>query len=82
MADTGIVDLDSDLVGLGRSNLDILDREVLAGLPGHGGLAGDGLSRVPQSQLSSSPLFTVRGYGGARREGACSHLSSSSSHCV
>jgi hypothetical protein len=64
MADTGIVDLDSHLVSLGRSHLNILDGEVLAGLPGHGGLAGDGLSQVSPSQLSLSPLFIVRGYGG------------------
>ena len=38
MADTGVVDLDADLVGLGGSNLNILDGEVLAGFPGNGGL--------------------------------------------
>jgi hypothetical protein len=43
VADTGVVDLDADLVGLGGSDLDVLDAEVLAGLPGDGGLAGDGL---------------------------------------
>jgi hypothetical protein len=30
-------------MGLGGSDLDVLDAEVLAGLPGDGGLAGDGL---------------------------------------
>ena len=29
---------------LGRSNLDVRDVEGLLGLPGHGGLAGDGLA--------------------------------------
>ena len=43
MADTGVKDLNTDLVGLGRRDLDILDGEVLASLPGDGGLAGDGL---------------------------------------
>jgi hypothetical protein len=43
MADTGVVNLDSDLVGLGGSDLNVLDAQLLAGLPGHGSLAGDGL---------------------------------------
>lgn len=43
MADTGVVNLDADLVGSGRANLDILDAQRLAGFPGDGGLAGDGL---------------------------------------
>lgn len=49
MADTGVVDLDTDLVGLGGSDLDVLDGQVLAGLPGDGGLAGDGLFSVDSS---------------------------------
>lgn len=44
MADTGVVDLYSDFVGLWWCNLNILDCQVLAGFPGNGGLAGDGLS--------------------------------------
>jgi len=43
MADTGVVDLNADLASLGGSNLNVLDAEVLACLPGDGGLAGDGL---------------------------------------
>ena len=43
MADTSVMNLDADFVGLGRSNLDILDAQRLASLPGDGGLAGDGL---------------------------------------
>lgn len=43
VADTGGVDLNADLVGLGRSDLDVLDAQLLAGLPGNGSLAGDGL---------------------------------------
>lgn len=39
VADTGVVDLDAHLVGLGGSDLDVLDGEVLAGLPGDGGLS-------------------------------------------
>lgn len=39
VADTGVVDLDPDLMSFGRGNFDILDDEVLAGLPGDGGLS-------------------------------------------
>jgi hypothetical protein len=38
MADTGVVDLDADFVRLGRRDLNVLDGEVLAGLPGDCGL--------------------------------------------
>lgn len=38
VADTCVVNLDTDLVGLGRSNLDVLDGQVLAGFPSNGGL--------------------------------------------
>jgi hypothetical protein len=44
MADTSVVDLDADLMCLRRSDLDVLDAEVLARFPSHGGLAGDGLA--------------------------------------
>jgi hypothetical protein len=44
VAHTGVVDLYPDLVGAGREDFDIFDDEVLAGFPGHGGLAGDGLA--------------------------------------
>lgn len=43
VTDTCIVDLDSNLVRLGRGNLDILNGELFSRLPRHGGLAGDGL---------------------------------------
>lgn len=45
MADSRVEDLDAHLVGLGRRHLDVLDAEILAGFPGHGGLASDGLLR-------------------------------------
>jgi hypothetical protein len=38
MADTGVVDLNADFVRLGWRNFDILNGEVLAGLPGDCGL--------------------------------------------
>lgn len=39
MADAGVVDLDADFMGLGHTNLDILDAEVLSSLPGNSGLS-------------------------------------------
>jgi hypothetical protein len=39
MADTGMVDLDADLVGLGGSDFDILNGEGFASAPGDGRLA-------------------------------------------
>jgi hypothetical protein len=41
MADTGVVNLDANLVGLGGSDLNVLNAKLLTGLPGDGGLAGD-----------------------------------------
>jgi hypothetical protein len=38
VADTSVVNLNADLVGLGGSDLDILDGERLAGSPGNGSL--------------------------------------------
>lgn len=38
VADTGVVDLNADLVGPGGKDFDILNGEVLAGFPGNGGL--------------------------------------------
>jgi hypothetical protein len=35
MADTSVVDLDTDFVGSGRKDLNLLDGEVLAGFPGN-----------------------------------------------
>lgn len=43
VADTGVVDLDADFVGLGRGDLDVFNGEVLAGFPSNGGFASDGL---------------------------------------
>ena len=43
VAHAGVVDLYPDLMGLWRGDLDILDAELLAGLPGDSCLAGDGL---------------------------------------
>lgn len=34
MADTSVVDLDSDFMFLGRSDLDVFDGEILASFPG------------------------------------------------
>lgn len=43
VADARPQDLDPHLARLGRGDLDVLDAEGLAGLPGDGRLAGDGL---------------------------------------
>lgn len=47
MADARVVDLDADLMGLWRSDLDVLDAQLLASLPCNGCLAVDGLSCEP-----------------------------------
>lgn len=44
VAETGVGDLDTNLARTRRLNLDFFDRHGLAGLPGDGGLAFDGLS--------------------------------------
>ena len=44
VAETGVGDLDADLAGARRLHLDLLDGHGLAGFPGDGGLALDGLS--------------------------------------
>ena len=38
VAYTGVIYLDADFVGLGGSNLDVFDGQILAGLPGDGSL--------------------------------------------
>ena len=52
MADARVVDLDAHLVGPRRRYLDVFVAELLAGAPGDGGLAGDGLGgcRVSESR--------------------------------
>ena len=46
VADTSVVDLDTDFMGLRRGDLDVLDGQLLAGLPGDGGLAGNSLKNI------------------------------------
>lgn len=46
VTDTGVVDLDADLVGAGRIDGNVLNNEVFSGFPGDGGLA-DGVSWRP-----------------------------------
>lgn len=52
VADTGVVDLDTDFVSFGRSDLDVFDAKVLAGFPGNGGLASDGLAKQELARVS------------------------------
>lgn len=63
MADTSVVNLDADLVGLGRSNLDVLDAQRLAGLPGDGGLAGNGLRNEMFMSAFTIPRLNYRDAG-------------------
>ena len=51
VANTSVVNLDTDLVGLGRSNFNVLNGERLTGLPGNGGLTGDGLVIASATRL-------------------------------
>lgn len=53
VADTGVVDLNADLVGPGGPNLDILNGEVLAGFPGNGGL-------LQSAQMLGPLAFSIR----------------------
>jgi hypothetical protein len=46
MTDSSVVDLNSDLVSLWGSDLDVLEAQFLSGLPSDGCLAGDGLSEL------------------------------------
>jgi hypothetical protein len=57
VANTSVVDLNSDLVGLGRSNLDVLNGERLAGLPGDGGLTGNGLAMASALRSHELPII-------------------------
>ncbi len=41
MANTSVVDLNADLVRSWRQDLDILKRQLFAGFPGDGSLAGN-----------------------------------------
>jgi hypothetical protein len=64
MADTGVVYLDADLVCLWWCDLDVFNREVLAGFPGDCGLClcqcrffSTSLSPVSSSSLRASSTF-------------------------
>lgn len=64
VADPGMVDLNSDFVGLGRRNLDVLNAQFLAGLPCHGCFAGDSLVSevsvpIPIKPCPSSCFFPL-----------------------
>lgn len=59
VANTCVVDLDTDFVGFRRGDLNVLDGQVLASLPGNGGLASDGLVKEPLA--SHGPKLLMRG---------------------
>lgn len=69
VANASVVNLDADLVGLGGSNLDVLNREALAGFPGNGSLAGNGLESTKSANWPQSARCrgSSRAYGGATR---------------
>lgn len=54
VADTCILDLDADLMGLGGSNLDILVAQLLASPPGDGCLASDSLAKKWMHELANA----------------------------
>ena len=67
VADTGVVDLNADLVGPGGSDLDILNGEVLASFPGNGGLFWSVqllgpfvTSKAPSPRLSAAQCLSIR----------------------
>ena len=62
VANTSVVDLNSDLVGPGGSDLDILNGERLAGLPGNGGLTSNGLA---MASVFCSQRFRIIMHSGA-----------------
>lgn len=72
MADSGVEDLDPNLVGLGGRDLDLLDAELLARLPRDGGLALDNLvmadGDVSWGSFFSLPLHRTRGRAAAVSE--------------
>jgi hypothetical protein len=43
VANTRVIDLNTNFVGLGRSDLNVFNAKLLSGLPGDGSLAGNGL---------------------------------------
>lgn len=57
VTDTGVVNFDADLVGLGRGDFDILDAQGLTGLPGDGSLASDDLVVWPLDQRNARLTF-------------------------
>lgn len=63
VADTSVVDLYSDLVGLWWADLDVLNGEILASLPCDGGLAGNGLSYGIGGHFAMTCLLLLRMLG-------------------
>lgn len=53
MADTGVIDLDSNFVGSRGRDLDFLDTQRFTSFPGNGGLALDGLLSSNSDEIVS-----------------------------
>ena len=61
MTDTSVIDLDANLIGHGRRNLNILNGKVLGGLPRDCGLASNGLGKGQlRFLLAQSPRQAAR----------------------
>lgn len=60
MADSGVVDLNSDFVCLWRRDLDVLDAQLLAGFPCYSRLASNSLARPQVSVFKSLLPFSFR----------------------
>lgn len=88
MAHASVVDLNSDLVSLGRSNFNVFDGKFLAGLPGYGSLASNGLLLDITVNCSGFKMRTMWWWGLWRGDfvacvlelGAVTHLSNSVGH--
>lgn len=61
VADTRVIDLNANFVGLGRGDLDILNRQILGSLPCDSGLLGSGLA-CPTFGLDLLCLFLLSSF--------------------
>jgi hypothetical protein len=79
VADAGVVDLNADLVGLGGSDLDVLDGELLSGLPGNGSLHKVGLMGKYVGVVTALGAAHLAGNGLGKKHPLAKQLPKSSS---
>ncbi len=60
MACASVIDLNSNLVGLWRRNLDVLDGERLVGSPGHGSLESQSATVLSVSVAAKPGIVTLQ----------------------